>query len=128
MSWFKAIAISVFAIFTPVHAIMGTAFALLVIDMILGIWAAVRRKEPITSAALRRTVSKFLVYEMAIITGFLAEHFLLSDSLPIVKLAAAAIALVEMKSIVENLNEVNGAPIFASIITALGSKNDTDTK
>lgn len=126
MTWLKASLLGLFAVFTPVHTVMATAGALLIIDLILGVWAAAKRKEIITSAALRRTVSKLLVYEMAIITGYLAEHYMLSDSLPIVKLAAAAIALVEMKSILENLNEIHGAPVFASIITAIGSKNDQE--
>ncbi len=126
MNWFKAILLSAFAILAPVHTVMAVAGALIIGDLVLGIAAAVKRKEPITSAALRRTVTKMFVYQMAIITSFLAEHYLLSDTLPIVKLAAAAIALVEMKSILENLNEVNGSPIFASIISSLGSKNDQE--
>lgn len=128
MSWLKALAIALFAVLAPIHAVMATALALVVIDLILGVWAAIKRKEAITSAALRRTVSKTIVYEVGIIAAFLAEHFLLSDSLPLIKLAGAAIALVEMKSIIENLNAINGSPIFASLITALGSKNDEAPK
>lgn len=128
MSWLKALAIALFAILAPIHAVMATALALVILDLILGVWAAVKRKEAITSAALRRTVSKTIIYEVGIIAAFLAEHFLLGDGLPLIKLAGGAIALVEMKSIVENLNEINGSPIFASLVTALGSKNDTDAK
>lgn len=128
MTWLKAIAISAFAILAPVHAVMATAMALVIIDMILGIWAAKKRGEPITSAALRRTVSKSMIYEIGIIVAFLAEHYMLDGALPLIKLAGAAIAMVEVKSSIENLNEINGSPIFASIITALGSKNDTDAK
>ncbi len=105
---------------------MATAGALVIIDMILGVVAAMKRKEPISSAALRRTVTKMAVYQTAVVTGFLAEHYLLSDSLPIVKLAAGAVALVEIKSCLENLNEINGSPIFGTVIQALGSKNDVE--
>lgn len=107
---------------------MGTALAMVLIDCASGIWAAHKRGEPITSAGLRRTFTKMVVYEMGIITAFLAEHYLLSDALPLIKLAGAAIALVEMKSVVENLNTINGSPIFVTLITALGSKNDEPPK
>lgn len=123
MTWLKAVAMSLFALLAPIHTVMAVTGAMIVIDLITGVLAARKRQEPITSAALRRTVTKMAVYQTAVITGFLCEHYLLSDSLPIVKLAAAAIGLVEMKSITENLNAINGSPVFSSIITALGSKN-----
>lgn len=126
MNWIKAVLTAAFAILAPVHTIMATSLALIVIDLILGIWGAVKRKETITSAALRRTVTKFMVYQMAIITAFLCEHYLLVDTIPVIKLVSAAIALVECASILENLNEINGSPIFKSIISSLGSKNDKE--
>lgn len=126
MNWLKAAAIAAFALLTPIHAIMATTLALIVLDLILGVWAAYKRKEPITSAALRRTVTKIMVYELGVIVAFLGEHFLLADSVPLIKLAGAAIALVEVKSCIENLNEVNGSPVFASLIQTLGSKNDEE--
>jgi hypothetical protein len=127
MSWIKALAISVFALLAPIHTVMATAGALILLDLILGVIAAHKRKEPITSAALRRTVSKMVAYQLGIVSGFLAQHYMLSDSLPIVKLMAAAIALVEIKSIMENADSINGSPLFQSVIKALGSKNDDKT-
>lgn len=124
--WLKSAALAIFAIFAPVHTVMATVGALICIDLISGIMAARKRKEPVTSAALRRTLSKMIIYQIAVISGFLAEHYMLGDSLPIVKLIAATIGLVEMKSILENLNDINGAPLFASIISSLGSKNDKE--
>jgi phage-related holin len=128
MNWIKAAAISIFAILAPIHSVMAVAGIMIVVDLITGVLAARKRGEIISSAALRRTVSKMLVYQSAIVTGFLCEHYLLSDTLPIVKLIAAAIGLVEMKSITENLNELNGAPIFKSLIESLGSKNSEPPK
>lgn len=124
MSWLKALLTSALVLLAPIHAVMGTALALILIDLGLGIWAALKRKEPISSAGLRRTLTKVAVYELGVVVAFLGEHFLLSDALPLIKLAGAAIAMVELKSIVENLNEINGSPVFASLIQALGSKND----
>jgi hypothetical protein len=128
MTWLKAVAVSLFALLAPIHAVMAVTGAMIFIDLATGVLAARKRKEPITSAALRRTVTKIVVYQTGIITAFLCEHYLLSDSLPIIKLAAAAIGLVEMKSISENLNELNGAPIFATLVKALGSQNQEPPK
>lgn len=126
MTWLKSIALSVVAIFAPIHTVMGAAILLIFIDLILGVWAAYKRGEIITSAGLRRTVTKMVVYEVGVIAAFLGEHYLLSDAIPLVKLAGAAIALVEMKSIMESLNDINGSPIFSTLIIALGSKNDSE--
>jgi len=126
--WLKAAAVAVIAILAPIHSVMLTTGILIFADLLLGVIAAYKRKETITSAALRRTVTKILVYQTAIVTGFLCEKFLLSGSIPVVKLAAGAIGLVEVKSIMENLNEINGSPIFNSLLSALGSKNDSPPK
>lgn len=126
MSWAKAILVSLFVILAPIHAVMATAVVLIIADLIFGVLAAYKRKEHITSAALRRTVSKVVVYEAALVLGYLAQHYMLADSLPLAKLAAAAIAMTEMKSIVENLNQLNGSNLFATITSILGSQNDKD--
>ncbi len=93
-------------------------------DLTLGVLAARKRDEPISSAALRRTVSKALIYQLAIISGFIVEHYLVGDSIPIVKLVAGAIGLTELKSIFENADEINGGSLLKSIINKIGSDND----
>jgi len=127
IGWIKVVSVALFVVLAPVHSVMATALALMVIDLFLGVWAANKRGDVITSAGLRRTLTKLVVYELGVVVAFLGEHFLLSDEVPLVKLAGAAIAMVELKSIVENLNEINGSPIFSALISALGSKNDTDS-
>ena len=124
MNLLKYLALSAWALLIPIHAAMGAAGALILADMILGIWAAKKRGEKITSAAMRRTISKMLIYQSAVITGFICEKYLLSDFIPVSKLVAGAIGVVEMKSILENMDTINGGPIFAAIIKSLGSPND----
>lgn len=122
-TWLKVLALSAVAALAPIHAIMISVSVLIGLDTSLGILAARKRKEPITSAELRRTISKLVIYQIAIISAFLVQHFLLSDLLPIVKLAAGAIGLVEIKSILENADEINGSPLFAALVKYLGSQN-----
>ncbi len=122
--YLQPLLISTLAVFAPVKSVLIVTFVLIVCDMFSGILAALKRGEKISSAGLRRSVTKFLVYNMAIITGFLVEHYMLSMIFPISKLIAGLISVVELKSILENLNTVNGSDIFKSVLNQLGSKND----
>lgn len=120
----EAILISLLAVFAPIKGVLAVTGFLIAADLISGILAAKKRNEKINSAGLRRTLSKCLVYNLAVISGFLVETYMISELLPISKLIAGVIALVELKSILENLNTINGTDIFKTIINNLGSKND----
>lgn len=124
MNWLKALVLASFTALAPIHGVLGATCFLIMADLGLGMWAARKRGEPITSAALRRTVSKLLIYQMAIISAFIVEHFLMADAVPVLKLCSGVIGMVELKSILENANELNGSPLFASILKAIGSDND----
>jgi hypothetical protein len=120
----KQLPLVLFAVLAPIHTMMAVVGFLIFADLVLGIWAAVKRGEAIQSSAMRRTVSKILVYQLAIISGFLCETYLIGGLIPISKLVAGVIGMVEMKSILENANGINGEPIFKSLIQKLGSDND----
>jgi predicted transcriptional regulator len=93
-------------------------------DLITGILAARARKEKISSAGLRRTFTKFSIYFAGIMLGFLAETFMLEGFIPVSKIAAGLIGVIEIKSILENLDTINGSSIFKTLIEKLGSIND----
>lgn len=112
------------AIFAPIKAIVITVFILILVDLIFGIYAAHKRGEAITSAGIRRTVTKIFVYEITILLGFLTQKYLLVDVIPIVNILASLIGVVELKSLLENGNDILGTNIFKSLINQLGSKND----
>lgn len=125
MKYLEAVTLALLAVFAPIKAAIIVAFALILVDLIVGIWAAKKRGEPITSAGLRRSVTKIVIYELAICTAFLGEQYLLGPSIPATKLVSALVGTVELKSILESLNEINGSPIFTTLVTKLGSKNDS---
>lgn len=116
--------VSTLAVFAPVKAILIVTGVLIMADLISGVLAAKKRGESISSAGLRRTITKIFVYNMAVITGFLVEKYMITDLFPISKLIAGIISVVELKSILENLNTINGTDIFKTIIEKLGSSND----
>lgn len=122
----KALGISLLAVFAPIKAVLATALVLVLADLIVGILAARKRGEPITSAGIRRTVGKILVYETAIMLGYLAQTHLMGDIIPVVKIISGLIGAVELKSCLENLDTVSGGSLFKSLIAKLGSRNDSD--
>lgn len=123
MKYLEALLISAAAIFAPIEASLIAMMALTVSDMITGILAARKQALPITSAGLRRTVSKIFVYESAVLMAYVAQKYLLSEILPLSKLCTGLIAVVELKSLFENLDIIYGQPLFKALIDKIGSKN-----
>lgn len=119
----KALALSALAVFAPIKAVIITVGVLIMADLIFGLWAAHKRKEKITSAGLRRTLTKMAVYQCAVLTGYLGEKYLLDELIPVTKLVAGVIGAVELKSLFENYAEISGVD-FTSILKKLGSDND----
>lgn len=118
-----AILIAIAAVFAPVKNVMLVTLVIMAIDLILGIAAAHKRGEAIKSSGMRRTITKFFVYETAICIGYLVQQYMLSDLIPVVKIISTYIGLTELKSCMENLDDINGEPILKAIIDKLGSEN-----
>lgn len=116
--------ISLTAVFAPIKELLVVCLVLIFVDLITGILSARKRGEKVNSAGLRRTVTKLLVYMTAICIGFLIEKYMLEGFIPVSKLASGLISVVEGKSIFENLDVINGHPVFKTLIQKLGSVND----
>jgi len=92
----------------PAHASMLTVCIVVVLDLIVGIWAAVKQGQKITSYGLRRTVTqKILPYQVAILCAWLIETQFFS-LIPLMKAVAGFIAVTESKSVFENLARITG--------------------
>lgn len=124
LKWLEGFIVSIFSIFAPIQSILATSAVMIMSDLITGVMAAKKRGEPITSAGLRRTISKLFTYELAIMFAFLAEHYI-SNVLPFVKMASAMVSLVELKSIYENLNSLSSDNLLKGLINKIGSDNQT---
>lgn len=121
--WLAKIAIAAIAALAPVHSVLISVGVLIVADLVTGVWAAHKLKQKISSAKLRNTVSKFFIYQTAVITAFILETYLLDGSLPVIKLVAGLIGAVEGLSIFENLNKISGNNLFKVLLEKLGSSN-----
>ena len=99
------------ALLAPIRASMGAVSFLVMADLITGVWASVKRGEKFTSWGLRKTASKLLAYELAIVLAFVIESNGLSF-LPLVKTVAGFIVGVEGKSGLENLSKITGLDLL----------------
>lgn len=124
MDFLKYLGIALLGVLAPAKALLISVGFLIIADLVTGIWAALKRKEKISSAAMRRTVSKIVIYNLAVISGFLVETYMLENFVPTSKIVASVIGLVELKSILENCNYILGQDLFKLAIQKLGSDND----
>ena len=122
MRYLEAFILAVVTVFAPAKTALIAALALVFFDFVTGVLAARKRKEKITSAGFKRTVGKMVLYEMALCMAFLAQEFLLGDDVPAFKLISTMIGLVELKSILENLDTINGKPVFRAILKKITQK------
>jgi hypothetical protein len=109
-SWLQALFLAGLALLAPIHALMGAVGFLIAADFITGILAARKRGEPLTSKAMGRTIFKALGYQLAVISGFALEA-LMPGGLPVAKLCAGAIGLVEFTSVSENVKTLTGVDL-----------------
>ncbi len=124
MNFLKTLLLSLLVVLAPIKAALSASLVLIFLDYLTGMWAAHKRGEAITSAGMRRTVSKICIYQLVLISSFLVEIYMIDKILPMSKLSATAIGLVEIKSILENSNSILGVDIFKSLINKIGSMND----
>lgn len=111
------------ATLAPIKPLLLACGALIVADTITGIIAAKKRKETINSADMRRSLSKMVVYQVAIISGFILEVYMLDGLIPVSKVVGGVIGMVEFKSILENVSVIAGQDVLQLVIDKLGSKN-----
>jgi hypothetical protein len=128
MTYLKALLISVIAVFAPAKAMILTTLALLVMDLATGLLAAKKQGIPITSAGIRRTVTKLFVYECSVLMAYLTQAYLTGDTVPVSNIVAGLIGLTELTSVLENLNIIGGGAVLKAVLDKLDSVNKTDNK
>lgn len=110
----KAIAFVVYFL-TPISSFIHIVLILLAIDNISGIWASLKEGEKFTAKKLRMTVTKFVWYALAIITGYLLQK-LFNEGTQIARVVAIYLAAVETKSIYENIARITDMDVFKDIL------------
>jgi hypothetical protein len=123
--WLVNVALALLALFAPAKELFMATGILIIADFITGVYAAKKAKIPITSAGFRRTVSKMLIYNLAVGAGFLVQHSMMGDLVPVSNIVSSAIGLTELKSILENIDKIKGDSLVKGILAKLGSINES---
>lgn len=115
-------------IFSPVVPLILTLLTLVAVDFILAIYRA-WRKDPnsITSRKMSNTIGKTLVYTLTILALFLLETHILGPTLPVTKIVAGLISLVELKSIDETFKSLLGFSFYNKLVD-MAKRGVSDTK
>lgn len=111
------------SLLAPIKPLLLACGALIIADTITGMFAAHKRKEKISSAEMRRSITKMFVYQIAIISAFVLEKYMLDGLLPVSKVVSGVIGMVEFKSILENVSTIAGQDILKMVMDKMGSKN-----
>ncbi len=124
-----ALLIAITAILTPAVPIIIFTGVLIFSDTATGIWAAMKRKEKITSRALGRTATKIVLYSAVILLTFGFEVFFPAlQYVHMGQIASGYICLVELKSIYENVSSITGLDIWSHLVGKLEKLRSSNIK
>lgn len=115
----KKLALAALLILAPIQTTIISTVGLVFVDLVTGLFAARKKAVAITSAGLKTTVVKLLVYLAAIILGYLVETYLTGDLYPISKTVSGMVGLTELTSILENLETLTGISFIQALINKL---------
>jgi len=104
--------------FAPIVLALAGLGVLIFADVITGCKAAKVRGEEIRSNRMARTVSKIIFYSIAIILSRVMEVSFM-EWLPIAKLTAGYIAVVEFKSNMENIASITGVDVWKHLMSKI---------
>jgi hypothetical protein len=118
---------SLIMFFTPVGGILIAVAVAIALDTIFGVSKAITKKEKLTSRRASNIISKFVLYQSAILLIYTMDKFLLGEFFKLwfsiefffTKVVAIIIIFIEMLSMKENFEEAFNISIFAKLKEAL---------
>ncbi len=119
--FFYSFIMAIVTFFSPIHGLLLAVGAMIFMDTILGVTKAVKLEgwESVTSRRASVIISKFLLYQLTVITFFIIDYNLLNEFTRIhynndylvTKLVTLSLCFVEAKSIDENIKSIFGFSI-----------------
>lgn len=111
LSKIKWIILACLAILAPIQDSMVAVGVLITLDFIFGIIAAKKKGDSISSRRMADSIIKMLVYQLLIISAFVAQEYL-APWLPLTKTTLSFIGMVELYSIGESFTIITGLPFL----------------
>lgn len=106
--------LSIAAYIAPLYTMISCVLIFISLDFLTGVYAAYIQKIPIVSHRMRKTVEKFVLYSVAILTGYMFElNFAVWSNLA--QIVAGFIASTELFSIYENITKITGLNFIKKI-------------
>lgn len=108
--------------FLPVAPLCFLVGMSIIADTILGVWAAKKRGDKITSSKLYNIVPKMILYQSAILFGYMIDVWLVGEFLEqifsinmlMTKVIAMTLLNIEVISLEENFTSISGKTLFKS--------------
>jgi hypothetical protein len=123
--FFYSFIMAIVTFFSPIHGLLLAVGAMIFMDTILGVTKAVKLEgwESVTSRRASVIISKFLLYQLTVITFFIIDFYLLNEFTRIhynndylvTKLVTLSLCFVEAKSIDENIKSIFGFSIWTNL-------------
>lgn len=107
----------------PIHTLLALTGSLVFIDLITGIWKALKLKEKVTSFKLRQTITKGAAYMFALLVAIILEKATGGGEM-ISRTVGGLVALVEAKSCFENLGAITDIDIWKAVLTKIQPPKD----
>lgn len=122
----------IFAFLLPIRGILIAVGLCIVIDTCFGIGKALKLKQPITSRALSRIISKMFLYEGVVILFFILDLFVLGEFVRIfidinfflTKVISMVLVFIELKSMDENFKLMYGTSLWDKLKDVLARAKD----
>lgn len=113
------------AFLAPVANTIFAVLFLIFVDLVTGLWASIKEKQPITSSGLSRTIGKILIYSTTIVVAHVVNKYLLIGfDFPIESIVSGFIAITESKSILENMNRLSNKSLLADLILIFSNERE----
>lgn len=107
--------VSCVAILSPIKPLMLTIGFLIMVDFIFAVYKAYKLKEKITSRKMGSTIPKIVLYNLSIMSVYFLNKYIFNTDLPLEKIVAGLIAVVEIKSIDESFKQLFGYSFWAKL-------------
>lgn len=123
--YFNAFIMSIITFFSPIVGLLLAVGAMIILDTILGITKAIKNEgwESVTSRKASVIISKFLLYQLTVITFFIIDYNLINEFTKVhyqnnyllTKFITLSLCFVEAKSIDENIKSIFGFSIWTTL-------------
>lgn len=125
--------VSVWAVASPIQGLLGALATLIAVDMVLGIWRALKQGQEVRpSQAIRQTLGKATKYTLAVVAGFSLDYIIGDTSaLMVARGFALAVGLAESASLAENFLKITGidiSKVLHNVLKPSQSPKDSDPK